>query len=268
MFGMGLSLKLADFARLASMPKPVFIGLFGQLILLPVVAFSLATLFDASPAIAIGLMMLAACPGGTSSNLFTHIAKANLALSISLTAITTVVCVFTTPWLIAFSIEYFTEGEPPTFSLLKTSIGLIVITLIPVCIGMLINAIKPSFAHKIEPYFRRFSILFMILIIAKIVFDESDALIAAFPDLYVLTIALNSIATIVGMVLARYFLLSARDGITLGIEIGTQNSTLAILIAISFLNIPEYSLVAGVYGLVMYFGASMLVLLAKRQNAK
>ena len=91
MFGMGLSLKLADFARLVSMPKPVFIGLFGQLILLPVVAFSLATLFDASPAIAIGLMMLAACPGGTSSNLFAHIAKANLALSISLTAITTVV---------------------------------------------------------------------------------------------------------------------------------------------------------------------------------
>jgi BASS family bile acid:Na+ symporter len=268
MFGMGLSLQTSDFSRLAKMPKPIFIGLVGQLLVLPLLAFSIAVLFKAPEEVAIGLMILAACPGGTTSNLFAHLAKANLALSISLTAITTVICVFTTPWLIAFSIDYFTDTPPPEFSLLQTSLGLIVITLIPVLLGMVARAYFSQLAIKAEPWFRRASVAFMILLIIKITYDESDSLLAGFPDMYVLTISLNLLATLLGVFLAKLFLLKAIDGVTLGIEIGTQNATLAILIAISFVQNPAYAIVGGTYGVLMYLGASLLVLHAKRIKQK
>ncbi|MFW8590397.1 bile acid:sodium symporter family protein [Glaciecola sp. 2405UD65-10] len=268
MLGMGLSLRVQDFARLASMPKAIFVGLVGQVVLLPLLAFAIAVFFSASPEIAIGLMILAACPGGTTSNLFAHIAKANLALSISLTAITTVICVFTTPFLIAFSIDYFIEGESPAFSLLETSLALMLISLLPVLIGMLIKAKNNTLAERAEPIFRKLSVLFMILIIIKISYDESDSIIAAFPDMFILTIGLNLLATAMGLFLARLFLLSNIDGATLGIEIGTQNATLAILIAISLLGVPAYALVPGVYGIAMYLGATLLVIRFKQKSRK
>ena len=263
MFGMGLSLKLSDFARLAKMPKIVITGLVGQLILLPLLAFSIAKLFNASESVAIGMMILAACPGGTTSNLFAHLAKANLALSITLTAITTVICVFSTPFIIAWSIEYFSEGDALEFSLLKTSLGLVVITLVPVTIGMIVRSKANNFALKAEPWFRRLSIVFMVLLIIKISYDEVEMLINGFPDMYLLTISLNLLATSIGVFLAKLFLFPLKDGVTLGIEIGTQNATLAILIAVSFIGAPSYAIVAGTYGVMMYLGASLLVIYAK-----
>lgn len=267
MFGMGLSLQKKDFARLIEVPKPVFIGLFGQLLLLPVLAFSIAVLTNAPEEVAIGLMILSVCPGGTTSNLFTHLAKANLALSISLTAITTIICVFTTPLMIAFSIDYFSETAPAQFSLLSTSLGLIVITLIPVLLGMFVRKHFINFALNAEPIFRKLAIVFMLLLIVKISYDERDMFVAGFPDMYLTAITLNILATLLGVFLAKLFLLGKRDGITLGIEIGTQNATLAILIALSFINIPAYAVIPGTYGLLMYVGASLLVLYSKSKRA-
>jgi BASS family bile acid:Na+ symporter len=268
MFGMGLSLQLKDFARLAKLPKPIFVGLFGQMLLLPALAFAIALAFNASAQIAIGMMLLAACPGGSTSNLLSHLAKANLALSISLTAITTVICVFTTPFLIAFSINYFSEGEPVEFSLLKTSLGLIVITLVPVALGMLTRHRFINIALRLEPIFRKLAIVFMLLLIVKISFDEREMLVEGFPDLYLFTIGLNLSATLLGMVLAKLFLLNQKDRITLGIEVGTQNATLAILIAVSFIQEPAYALIAGGYGLMMYLGAAGLVLYSRNKGVK
>lgn len=263
MFGMGLSLTYSDFARLAKMPKPIFVGLVGQILALPALAFAIAVMFDANEAVAIGLIILAACPGGTTSNLFAHLAKANLALSISLTAITTVVCVFTTPWLIAFAIEYFAKDAPPEFSLVNTSLSLMIITLLPVLLGMLVKSKYASFADKAEPWFRKLAIVFMIMLIVKISYDERDMLIEGFPDMYMLTLSLNFIATLMGVFLAKLFLLSRRDEVTLGIEIGTQNATLAILIAVSIIEMPAYAIIPGGYGVIMYIGASLLVLYSK-----
>ncbi|GAB55477.1 bile acid:Na+ symporter, BASS family [Glaciecola punicea ACAM 611] len=268
MFGMGLSLQLKDFARLAKLPKPIFVGLFGQMLLLPALAFAIALAFNASAQIAIGMMLLAACPGGSTSNLLSHLAKANLALSISLTAITTVICVFTTPFLIAFSINYFSEGEPVEFSLLKTSLGLIVITLVPVALGMLTRHRFINIALRLEPIFRKLAIVFMLLLIVKISFDEREMLVEGFPDLYLFTIGLNLSATLLGMLLAKLFLLNQKDRITLGIEVGTQNATLAILIAVSFIQEPAYALIAGGYGLMMYLGAAGLVLYSRNKGVK
>jgi BASS family bile acid:Na+ symporter len=267
MFGMGLSLQKKDFSRLLKVPKPIFIGLVGQLLLLPALAFSIAVLTNASEEVAIGLMILSVCPGGTTSNLFAHLARANLALSISLTAITTIICVFTTPLMIAFSIDYFSESAPVQFSLLSTSLGLIVITLMPVLLGMFVRKHYINFALQAEPIFRKLAIVFMILLIVKISYDERDMIVAGFPNMYIVALSLNILATLLGVFLAKLFLLDKRDGITLGIEIGTQNATLAILIALSFIQIPAYAVIPGIYGLLMYVGASVLVLYSKSRNA-
>lgn len=267
MFGMGLSLQKKDFSRLLKVPKPVFLGLFGQLLLLPALAFSIAVLTNASEEVAIGLMILSVCPGGTTSNLFAHLARANLALSISLTAITTIICVFTTPLMIAFSIDYFSESAAVQFSLLSTSLGLMVITLLPVLLGMFVRKHYINFALQAEPIFRKLAIVFMILLIVKISYDERDMIVAGFPNMYILALSLNIMATLLGVFLAKLFLLDKRDGVTLGIEIGTQNATLAILIALSFVQIPAYAVIPGIYGLLMYVGASLLVLYSKSKNA-
>lgn len=268
MFGMGLSLQIADFFRLAKMPKPIFIGLVGQMLLLPGVAFAIAVFFKVPEDIAIGLMILAACPGGTSSNLFTHIARANLALSISLTAINTIICVVSTPLIISFAIDYFATGEPAEFSLIGTSLGLIFITLVPVCAGMWMRTKYSRVATKLEAVSRRLSIAFMVLIIGKIIYDESDMIVEAFPDMYILTIGLNLFASALGVLLGKLFLLDTQDGVTLGIEIGTQNGALAILISLTFIEVPAYAVVAGVYGVAMYLGAALVVTYANNMRKR
>jgi BASS family bile acid:Na+ symporter len=263
MFGMGLSLGKEDFTRLVKMPRPVIVGLFGQLILLPLFAFSIAVTFNAPPEIAVGLMILAACPGGTTSNLISHVAKANLALSVSLTGVTTIICVITTPLLIQYSIGMFSESALESFSLLNTSLGLLVISIIPVLLGMLVRSNFSKAARRAEPMFRVLSTVFMLLLIAIISYQERDMMMEAFPSVFLFVIGLNVGATVLGVALAALAKLDGRDGVTLGIEIGTQNATLAILIAVSFVGQPAYAVAAGVYGVVMYGGAFALVMLKR-----
>lgn len=259
MFGMGLSLTIADFTRLAKVPKAAIVGLFGQLILLPLLTFILAVNLGVSTEIAIGMMILAACPGGTTSNLISHIAKANLALSVSLTAMTTLVCVVTTPIIIVYSIEYFTQQAVEEFSILDTSIGIMGILIVPIMLGMAVRKYADGFALFMEPFFRKLAVIFMLLLIISISYNEREMLVESFPSVFISMFTLNIIATVMGVVLAKLTNLSHKDGLTLGIEIGTQNATMAILIAVSFLQKPDYAIAAGVYGVFMYLGATLLV---------
>lgn len=268
MFGMGLTLTRSDFFRLWQTPKPIFVGLFGQLLLLPILAIAICFGFDLSPPLAVGLMILAACPGGTMSNLISHLSNANLALSISLTAVCTIVCVFTTPFVVRFFLEYFAGDNAPDFSLIKTSIGLILVTLVPILLGMMIRHCFTLFALKSEVFFKRFSMLFMILVIAGLLFQERSILADSFSQVFGACLTLNLLSTSLGVMLGKIFNLSQKDAITLGIEVGIQNSTVAILIAISLLNAPAYALSAGVYGLTMYVGAGLLAVYAKCTNSE
>lgn len=260
MFGMGLSLTIADFKRLLNTPRAVSLGLFGQMICLPLMAFLLCLAFSVEPHIAIGLMVLAACPGGTSSNLLSHIGRANLALSVSLTAITTVICVVSTPWLIKFSVDYFTILPDEPLSLLNTSLSLLVITLIPIVIGMSVRHFALDFANRTEAFFRHLSTLFLITMIILISIDEKEMIMNSFPDVFILTFTLNILATVVGVIIARLGRLNDNDAVTLGIEIGTQNATMSILISVSFLNNSEYAIASVVYGVTMYIGAFILII--------
>lgn len=258
MFGMGLSLTRDDFSRLFRLPSSVFAGLAGQVILLPLLAFGLVVALDLPPYLAVGIMVLAACPGGTTSNLISHIARANLALSITLTAITTLICVFTTPFIIQFSLGYF-GVENTDFSLLNTTLSLIAISLVPVLLGLWIRHKAPVFAQRQEAFFRRLAMVFMIIMIVGISYQEREMLVKSFPDVFVLTISLNVLATLLGVFIAKVVMLSKRDAVTLGIEIGTQNASMAILITLTFLDDSRYAIACGVYGVTMYLGAMALV---------
>ena len=259
MFGMGMSLTRDDFSRLLRIPTAVIAGLVGQVLLLPLLAFGLVLVMDLPAYLAIGIMVLSACPGGTTSNLISHIARANLALSITLTALTTLICVFTTPFIIKFSLDYFAVNNP-SFSLLNTTLGLIFISLVPVMLGLVVRHKAPMFAIRQEPLFRHLAVIFMLLMIAGISWQERHMLATSFPDVFVITMTLNALATLLGVAIAKLVILSEKDGVTLGIEIGTQNASMAILITLTFLDDPSYAIACGVYGVTMYVGAIGLVL--------
>ena len=244
MFGMGLSLTKQDFLELGKEPKPVIVGLFGQLILLPILAFAVAILFGLSQHLAIGIMILAACPGGTSSNIISHLARANLALSVSLTAVTTLICVFTTPLIIQFAVNQFDRNPAESFSLLSTTLGLIFITLLPVLLGIVLRHKYPKQAIRSEPFFRRLATAFLIFMIIAITYQERANIIESLSQVLLPSISLNLIAIAVGVALGIVFKFVKRDCVTLGIEVGVQNSSMAILIAVSFLDRPDYAIAA------------------------
>ncbi|XQW84979.1 bile acid:sodium symporter family protein [Thalassotalea piscium] len=263
MFGMGLGLTVQDFTRLAKAPRAIFAGLLGQIVLMPLLAFALCLFFELDAPIAIGIMILAACPGGTMSNVFSQLAKANLALSVSLTAISTFICVFSTPFIIQFAVNNFSGVQQVEFSLVQTALGLFLVTLVPVIMGICIRHYYKHGALKAEVYFRRFSLIFMVLMILALVIKEIDLLVASFDQVFFACLALNLLSIVIGLLLAKVCNLTFVDAITLAIEVGIQNATLAILIAISFLNAPEFAVSAGVYGLAMYIGPLLLVLWVK-----
>ena len=267
MFGMGLTLTLADFARLIKAPCAVITGFIGQIVLLPLLALGLCIAFGVPDYIAVGVMVLAACPGGTTSNLISHIAKANLALSVSLTAISTIACVFTTPFIIQFALNYFVKENAPEFSIIQTVTGLVGISIFPVIIGMTIRHFKSGFAMKTENFFRQFSMYFMLLMIIGVLISERDSLAASFESAFLVCLALNLLSVFLGLMLAKISALAFKDSLTLAIEIGVQNAALAMLICITFLQAPDYAIAPGVYGIAMYIGPALLALWAKR-NAK
>lgn len=268
MFGMGLSLTKQDFTQLFKTPKPIFVGLIGQILLLPLLALSICLLLDLSPTITIGMMVLAACPGGTMSNLISHLARANLALSVSLTAISTIICVFSTPFIIQYSINQFAGDNPPNFSIIGTVAGLFFVTILPVFLGMTIRHKFESWALKVENFFRKFSLVFLIVMIVGILIKESATLMSSLEQALLACLALNFCSVLLGYILGKTTSLSFTNAMTLSIEVGIQNAALAILICISFLDTPEFAIAPGIYGLIMYIGPALLALWAKKMRAQ
>lgn len=266
MFGMGLGLTITDFSRILKLPKAVLAGLLGQIIIMPLLAVAIVWVFSLPAPLAIGMMILAACPGGTMSNVFSQLARANMALSVTLTAISTFICVFTTPFIIGTAIEVYSGQTSPDFSVIETTVSLIFITLIPVTLGIIVRHNFLAIAQQLEPYFRRFSGVFVILMIIAILIQERHSLVDSFSEVFGAALALNLLAVTVGLALGVLAKLTSQDGITLGIEVGIQNAAMAILIAVTLLKQPEYATAAGVYGLAMYIGAALLVVLSKRIN--
>ncbi len=268
MFGMGLSLTKEDFLRLWKIPKPAFIGLFCQLILLPIIGYFIVTVFELNDAMAIGLMILSACPGGAVSNVISHFCRLNLALSVTLTAISSVVCVFTTPLVVYFAITHLTDAQMAQFSLSGTIAKLFFITLLPISSGIAVRHFYPEKAARTEEFFRRVSMTFILLIVVGALIQERALILSAFSQVFIAAISMNLLAIATGFLFGFIFNLGRRDGVTLGVEVGMQNVSMALLIGITFLNEPAYSISPGVYGLTSFFGAGLLIWLSKRLKPK
>ncbi|MEY3649133.1 MAG: hypothetical protein RLZ13_2018 [Bacteroidota bacterium] len=261
MFGMGLSLRVEDFKRILIYPKAVGIGLLNQLVLLPILAFGIVKAFSLPPELAVGLMILAVCPGGATSNLITHLAKGDAALSITLTAFSSLITVFSIPFLVNFSIAYFIPGgEAKQLEVVGTVVSVLFITLIPVALGMITLAKAPGLAEKWDQPFRKISIVFFVVIVGAAILKERENLVQYFIEAGPAALALNLSTLAVSFLIAKWTGLPFRQGLTIAIESGIQNGTLGITIAATLLVNTVMSIPSAIYSLLM-FGTAALVIL-------
>jgi len=260
MLGMGLTLKIDDFKRITVYPKPVLIGLVNQLIILPLVAFALVVLFGIQAELAVGFMILAACPGGATSNLITLLSKGDTALSITLTAIASLVTVITIPFIVNFAIvQFMPAGEAQQLNVLGTVISVMLITVIPVSIGMIIHSRAPRFSHKMERPVRFLSAVFLALIILAAILKERANLATFFEQAGPVALALNVSTLAIGYFIARWFKLPTRQQRTISIESGIQNGTLGITVAATLIGNSAMTIPSAIYSLIMFGTAIVLI---------
>ncbi|MFK7925960.1 MAG: bile acid:sodium symporter family protein [Bacteroidia bacterium] len=265
MIGMGLSLTLADFRRVLKMPKAVLIGLLNQIILLPLIGYGLSIGFGVEPAIAIGVMILAACPGGPTSNLVTHLAKGDIALSVTLTAVNSLITIISIPLIISFALDAFLGETAAIEAPIGNIIGsLVVIIAIPLAIGMLVKRYAEAFADKMERSVRIASGVLITLVIVGLVIKERAHIVEYFQSALMITLALNIATMLVGYLTAKVARLSFRQALTIAIESGNQNGTLAISLAVVSLARPDFAIAAAVYSIMMYVTASVAVYIGNR----
>ena len=269
MFGMGLSLQIEDFKRIFSRPKAILIGLINQIVFLPLIAYVLLMVFDVRPEIAIGVMILAACPGGATSNLITHLAKGDIALSVSLTAFSSIVTIITVPLIVQFGLDTFLSVDQKVVLNVPAIIGqLFVITVIPVSLGMLINAKNSGFAAKMEKPVKIASGVVLALVIVGLVIKERANVPAYFAEAGLITLALNVATMGVGFLTAKLLTLNEKESVSISIESGIQNGTLAIVIASEILGNTEFAIAPSIYSFLMFLtGFAVIGLRAKAKSA-
>jgi len=267
MLGMGMSLKPIDFKRIIQQPKAVLIGFAGQLLLLPVIAAALAVMLELPPEIQVGLIIIALAPGGATSNMFSYLSKGDVALSISLTALISIVTPFTIPLVTALSINYFMTGDT-TFEMpiLKTIVQLLVITIVPVILGMIFRAKQSIIAQKIEEKLKWFSVFFMFVIIVLIIIKNSDNMLNFFIQAGSATLMLNVIVLYAGYQIAKFANLSRAQSITISFEIGIQNGTLALVVAGTLIGNQTMMIPAITYGLLMFVTGAIFSFWLKKRN--
>lgn len=268
MFGMGLSLTFGDFHRIIIYPKAVTIGLVNQLVFIPVVAFGLIQVFGLQAELAVGMMILAVCPGGATSNLITHLAKGDSALSITLTAFSSLITVFTIPFLVNFSIRYFMPGGGQEFQLnvFGTVISVILITAIPVLIGMMILRRLPNLAHRIEPTFRKLSAVFFVIILLAAILKERQNLLNYLLEVGPIALTLNIATLAIGFFSAKLLGLNTKQSRTVSIESGIQNGTLGITIAATLIGNSQMTIPSAIYGILMFGTAGLMIFLGNRKK--
>lgn len=251
MFGLGLSLTLDDFRRVGREPKAVAIALVCQLLLLPVVCFGLVLLFDLPPLLGIGMMLLAASPGGTSANLFSHLFRGDVALNVTLTAINSVIAVFTLPIITNLAISYFDQADTVSLQFSKV-VEVFVIVLGPVAIGMLVKAKKPDFAASMDKPVRIGSAVILAILVIGILADQSENIGDYFAKVGLITALFCSLSLAIGYFIPKALGIRDSQAVASSMEIGVHNGTLAIYIAVEVLNNAEASIPAAVYSLFMF----------------
>ena len=268
MFGLGLSLTLGDFARVAKHPRAVIIALACQLLLLPALCFGLVLLFHLPPVLAVGMMLLSASPGGTTANLYSHLFRGDIALNISLTAINSVISVVTLPLIVNFSLGYFYPSAGQLGIDAVEAIKVFAIVLIPVALGMLVRRLRPTFADRMDKPVRIASIFILVVVIAGAVVSNLKPLMENIGALAGITVLFCVLSLTIGFLIPRLFRVDRAQAVASSFEIGIHNATLAIVIAQSVLDNFEMSLPGAVYGVLMFFIAAAFGLVISRATAR
>lgn len=258
MLGLGLSLTLADFARVARFPKPVLIGLACQIVLLPFLCFLIAKGFGLAPALAVGLMLLAASPGGTSANLYSHLAHGDVALNITLTAVNSVIAVLTMPFIVNLSLHYFMTADQALPLQFTKVVQVFAIVLGPVVIGMFLRSRFPNFAARMDKPVKIGSALFLVLVVVLAFVKDWQTVVEYAPVVGAAALVFNVVSLGVGYLVPRLLKLPLRQAVAIGMEIGIHNGTLAIALALSpmLLNNPTMGIPAAIYSFIMFFTAA------------
>lgn len=267
MLGLGLSLSLADFARVVRFPRAVLIGLFTQMVILVAGAYLLARLFALAPELAVGLMLLAASPGGATANIYSHLAHGDVALNITLTAINSALALLTLPLIVNFALGHFLEQDqyvpPPTRKVIEVA----TIIVAPVLIGMALRARLPDLATRLERPIRVLAVLVLAGVILAAIGAEWERLPGFLAAVGAACLAFNLLSMGVGYGLPRLLRLPRGQSIAISMEIGIHNGTLAIFIALNVLQNPTMSIPAAVYSVIMFITAGIFAYWLNRARA-
>lgn len=267
MTGVGMTLRPANFTEVARQPKAFFVGALAQLLLLPVTALFVIYLFDLQGELAVGLFILALCPGGTTSNLYSYLAKADVGLSVALTALVGFITPFSLPLLAAWAIEQFL-GENTSFQLplLKTWLTLMIVSVLPVVLGIWFNFKWPEGSARLQPFISRFSVIVLVLLIISIAVDLGADLWLFLQKTGPAALTLNVLTMVAGYWLGRFLLQQEKQARTICLEVGLQNGTLALMITTGILQNSAMSIAPSVYSLLMFITASLFTVWVLRKD--
>ena len=264
MFALGLGLTSNDFIRVVKQPKDFFVGALSQIILLPIIAFCLVKIWPISPELAIGVMIIAAAPGGVTSNILTSFAKGDVALSISLTAIISLLSVITVPFIIVTSLSLLdSNAVSQNISLASMAISMFLIVTVPVILGMLFRRFASNAAINFESVAKKISIVLFIIVLLGAILAEKDNIVSYFADAGLITLALNVIMMIVAFYVAQLLATGNAQKKCIAIECGLQNGTLAIFVGTTLFGGGAFVIPAATYSLIMFATSLIFVFLVK-----
>ena len=265
MFSLGLGLTISDFSRVLKQPKDFLIGAFSQIIILPIVALMLVLIWPLSPELAIGVMLIAAAPGGATSNIVTSFAKGDVALSVSLTAIISLLSVFTIPLIVLISLNILVDNYSSiSISILDIAIQMFAIVTVPVILGILFRKFMSNFSILFEPIAKKISALLFAIVLLGAVLAEKDNIILYFSQAGLITLILNILMMIIAFYIAKFFGSGVSQRKTIIVECGLQNGTLAIVVATSVFGGGVYLIPAATYSLIMFASSLIYIYFARR----
>ena len=266
MLGLGLGLSIADFSRVLRSPKDFITGFIGQVILLPIVAFILIKVFTLSPELALGVMIIAAAPGGVTSNVLTKFANGDVALSVSLTAVVSLLSIFTVPLIIYNAANLIGIEIVKEISMLTISLKMFLIVTVPVLIGMIVRSFFTSFIDTKTLLIQRASIILFLIVFAAIWIEEWDNILNYLSSAGLITLMLNIIMIFLGYYIAKFFASGLPQRKCISLECGLQNGTLAVFVATQLFDDIAFMVPTAAYSLVMFVTSIIFVLIIRKIN--
>ena len=266
MFGLGLGLTVADFKRVITIPRDFIVGFFGQVIILPIIAFILIHLISMPPEIALGVMVIAAAPGGVTSNILTKFANGDVALSVTLTAVVSLLSVITVPLIVYNSASFLGFEITKEISMINIAVKMFFVVTVPVIFGMIVRSLMTDFIVSKTLLIQRLSVILFLIVFISIWVEEWDRIISFITRAGIVAFILNITMIFIGYYMAKFLASGLEQRKCISLECGLQNGTLAIFVATQIFNDVTYLIPAAIYSLIMFATSLIFVFLLKKTN--